>query len=491
MKRLTIAALLLITMLSTISAIARGTTDDAIAGRWIIGRPMAGAVEPLLAQLDVHPGEGNAVTAELSIAGHSVPFEGTFDPSTGTLALEAHVGDQSATITLTLKDGKLSGEGDLPGEHLTLTGRREDGEPTAPSEVDFTVERPIESATGALPSSIAEPSRIAIEEVMDAQGIVGLSAAFVMNNKVVDVLSFGWEDFEKRAPATDQTMYRWASVAKPLSAVAALQLADDGNLDLDADTRTLVPEYDKGVAISARELMTHRAGVPHYDEMKMRTIKEYPQAHPWTDRIVALDMFIESDLIHAPGSGFRYSTPGYVLLGAVIERASDGTYAEQVARRICKPLGMTSMRPDHVWEEVPHRASAYQQFDGNRALLTDHDDISWKLPAGGWISTAGDMARFATGLMGTDLIDGKAMEMMVTPPDGGSAGYAMGIGVRDFRGQRALSHSGGQVGTSTYLLCCPESGLGVVIMANTEGVRISELALQLLELLTDSQRASE
>ena len=260
-----------------------------------------------------------------------------------------------------------------------------------------------------------------------------------------------------------------------------------GELDLDADIRGLVPEYDKGVAISTRQLLTHRAGIPHYEQLQLRTRVEYDDPHPWADQIVALNMFVESDLVLPPGRGYHYSTPGYALLGAVIERAGDDTYAEQVIERICRPLGMSSMRPDYVWEDIPHRAAAYQSF-GERALQTAPDDISWKLAAGGWISTVADMGRFAAGLMGPDLLDDETKEMMWSPPSNTGSGYAMGITVRDYRGQKMLTHGGGQIGATTFLLCSPESGYGVAIACNTEGIgNLPDLSLRLMILLIESK----
>jgi CubicO group peptidase (beta-lactamase class C family) len=146
------------------------------------------------------------------------------------------------------------------------------------------------------------------------------------------------------------------------------------------------------------------------------------------------------------------------------------------------------MRPDYVWEEIPNRARAYQRFAGEIALLTTHDDISWKLPAGGWTSTAGDMGRFAAGLMGPNLIDDDTKRLMWAISGDGDTGYAMGISVGEWQGRRVVSHSGGQVGTTTYLLCSPESGHGVAIMANTEGVRgMGDLSRLLLALLIESE----
>ncbi len=461
--------------------------SEGIEGRWTLHHRKPGVVEEETVQLLVRPGEGRSVTAEVSIPGVIVPFEGTFNPETGVLDLITHKGSESASIVLTLKDGELTGEGDLPIGQLTFHGTRTIGEPEAPERMALDRARPSEALNGDLPPELARASLHLIDATMDAGNIVGLSMALVADGKVIEVFSSGWQDFENDVPATAETMYRWASVSKPLTAIAALQLVASGELDPHADVRELVPEYDKDVVITAHQLLAHESGIPHSTQTKVRTVKKYDSPHPFVNRVNALDMFIESDLNFAPGYAFSYTTPGYVLLGAVMERAGHKPYADQVMERICRPLGMDTMRPDYIWEEIPHRNTAYQSTSLG-PLPATWDDISWKLPAGGWISTAGDMGRFAIGLMGNELLEPSVkamMQEMRTDYGEGKKGYGLGINVARYGGDRVLYHGGGQVGASAYLLCSPDTGHAVAIVTNTEGIDLSELAFPTLQLLNN------
>ncbi len=474
-------------LLASLTVALCGLPADEIAGRWTLSHRKPGVVEVETVQLLVVQGEGNAVRAEVSIPGVVVPFEGTFDAKTGVLALIAHKGSESATIDLVLKDGQLTGEGDLPIGQLSFVGERTLGEPVAPVRLEFEGPRPSQSATRALSRTLARECAENIEDTMEQLDVVGLSMALVSDGQVLDVLSSGWQDFEQDLPASAATMYRWASVTKPMTAVAALQLASSGELDLSIDVRKLVPEYDKGVVITPYALLAHEAGIPHSTQTTVRTPEQYDSPHPWADRIVALDMFIESDLTFEPGYAYMYSTPGYVLLGAVIERAAGKPYAEQVLERICEPLGMTSTRPDYIWEDIPQRGVPYMSTELG-PLPTNWDDISWKLPAGGWISTVGDMGRFALGLMGDELLDAdraREMQHMRTDYGEGKKGYGLGINVATYEGHPVIYHGGGQVGASSFLVCSPETGHAVAIMTNTEGVGLSDLAFQTLTLLID------
>ena len=119
-------------------------------------------------------------------------------------------------------------------------------------------------AAGLSDQEIATIDR-AIQAEMERQRIVGLALGCIRDGQVVYTKGFGFEDRERRIPVSGQTLFRWASVSKPLTAIAAWQLVEKQRLDLDADVRTLVPEFpDKGTKITARQLMCHQGGIVHY-----------------------------------------------------------------------------------------------------------------------------------------------------------------------------------------------------------------------------------
>ena len=455
------------------------SAQEVPAGLWALEYLRPGVVEAQAVHLRIQPGEADPLEAELWLSGEPASLRGRFDPATERLELAGVVDGNPSSLVLGLSDGILRGEAKLPGRTLPVTGKRVEALPPAPRAVDFGIERPRGWAWDALEPAAAASLASALEDWAEGQPAVGLSVALAAGGGVVDVWSLGWEDFASRRAASERTRYRWASVSKPLTAVAVLQLAAAGKLDLEADVRRRLPEYDKGVPLTARQLLAHRGGVPHYAEMRVRTPRRYDRAHPWTDPIVALDMFSESDLVAAPGERYRYTTAGYVVLGALVQRCGEGTYAEQVRVRIAEPLAMTSLVPEAIWDDIPRRTTLYSRR-GEGAVEARPDDISWKLAGGGWLSTAADMARFGLGLMGEGVLDAEGRDRMRAVPEGNN-GYALGLRVGR-RGERVtLAHSGSQVGTSTFLLCAPESGHAVALMANTDGLRLDGLAGEVLD----------
>lgn len=322
-----------------------------------------------------------------------------------------------------------------------------------------------------------------VEKFVEEKDVVGLSYALIVEGKVVRTGHHGWEDREEKIPASDATMYRWASISKPLTAVGVMQLWELGKIDLDADVRLLVPEFpDKGKAITTRQLLTHQGGVVHY--VNGPVVKSPPPdgvANPYKDVVIALGMFDRSPLVCEPGEKHSYTTHGYMLVGAALERAGKAPYAEQITRRICTPLGLATLRPDYQWEVIPHRAVGYRKRADEMVRSTD-TDVSWKLAGGGWISTVGDLAGFGVGVMGSELLREETKRLMWTDQparDGKPTGYGLGWRVVDRGGTQAVLHSGSQEKAATFLLLIPSKKAGVALMSNTEGTSLGELANEL------------
>jgi serine beta-lactamase-like protein LACTB, mitochondrial len=319
------------------------------------------------------------------------------------------------------------------------------------------------------------------------QDAVGLAVGVVEQGEVVYVTGFGYADRDRGEPVTPGTLFRWASCSKPLTAVAAMQLVCEGKLDLDADVRTLVPEFpDKSVRITARQLLCHQGGVVHYTNGRVvRTKREYSTPNPFRDVVLALDKFKESPLVSRPGDRYSYTTHGYVLLSAMVERAGKQPFADQVRDRIARPLGLTTLRPDYQWEDIPGRAKGYRKVKGEIVPSVD-SDVSWKLGGGGYLSSVEDFARFARGLLRRELVPEKIESAMWTPQrlaGGKPTTYGLGFSVdgagEDFR----VAHSGSQEKTRTRMVLYPRRRSAVVVMTNCEWVNPGQVTTAVFRAL--------
>lgn len=439
--------------------------------------------------------DGDKVTGGLRSTTLSFPLEGEWNDAVRTLTLTGYAERDAARVRLVVDRDSIEGSAVRGPMTVELKARRAGPAPaTVPPEwvpVDLGAARPVTVDQRGLDRDVGEAVTRRIETELDAQHIVGLSAAFVLRGELADVRSFGWQDRARGVPATIRTSYRWASISKPLTAIAAMQLVELARLELDRDVRGYVPEFpEKPHTLTSRQLLCHQAGLVHYSNGEViRTVRDYDVPHPFEDRVLSLDMFKESPLIAEPGTRYSYSTPGFVLLGAVVERAGGEAYRRQVEKRILQPLGMTTMQPDFEWVDIPQRTAGYTVAHGGRVYPSSGTDlVSWKLPSGGWTSSVADLGRFAAGIARGRLVSRETFEQMTTPQktkDGKPTTYGLGFGVSDAGGVRTVSHSGSQDKTATYMLIEPGRQLAVCLMCNTEGTRLEPLANDLLALLRE------
>jgi serine beta-lactamase-like protein LACTB len=343
-----------------------------------------------------------------------------------------------------------------------------------------------------LATDLGNRADAAAQAQMEAQKLVGLGVGLVIDGEVAHLAGYGFADREAGIKVDPRkTMFRWASISKPLTAVAAVQLWEAGKLDLDQPVRDLVPEFpDKGQPITIRQLLGHLGGIVHYSNGKLIKSKvKYEQENPYSDVIVALDMFKESPLVNTPGEEFAYSTHGFILASAVIQRAGNMAFHQQVHDGIAEPLGMKTLRPDYQWEDIPDRAVGYRK---PKKESTD-TDVSWKLAGGGFISTVEDLLLFASGLLEGKLVSPGGYELMWTPQtkaDGTATTYGLGFGIGGEGLDYQIVHTGSQEKTRTLMVVFPKQNSAMVIMTNSEYADIGELAEALAPLLRQEETVS-
>ncbi len=336
-------------------------------------------------------------------------------------------------------------------------------------------------------------SSVRVEEIepliraeMERQKIPGLSVALVVGDHVRWAKGFGYADLENSVPATEQTVYRLASISKTITAVAAMQLAERGKLDLDAPIQRYCPAFpEKPWPITARHLLAHLSGIRHY-----KRPEEITSTRHYRRLVDTLEIFKDDPLEHEPGARFTYTTYGYNVLGCVIEGASGMSYLDYVRENIFRPAGMERIRDDNVFAIIPHRAQGYRRTPDGELQNSALADTSNKIPGGGLCSTVVDLAKFAIALRRGVLVRKETLEQMWTRQktrDGQEISYGLGWNLSQYRGQREVFHTGGQPRVSTLLYMRPDQGIAVVLMSNLEGARLIELARQIADRLVEGR----
>jgi serine beta-lactamase-like protein LACTB len=333
----------------------------------------------------------------------------------------------------------------------------------------------------------------AVSRFMASTHIPGLSVAVVENGEYEWAQGFGFADLENNVPASERTLYRLGSISKSLTAVAALQLWERGKLDLDVPVQKYCPAFpEKPWPISTRQVLGHLGGIRHYKAGENQEDLEGGNTKHFDDPIQAgLNFFKDDPLVAQPGTSFHYSTQGYTLVGCVIEGASGAKYLDFMRQNLLIPAQMEQTQADNRFAIIPYRTRFYQKKDSGAVLNADFLDSSYKIPGGGWLSSAEDMAKFEVAILNDKLIRRATRDLMWTPlkPSNGSEdtyGLGWSWGKNNEHGIGGVGHTGGQQGTSTAFVIAPDQRDGVVVLTNMQDQDPEALAREILNILSGS-----
>jgi CubicO group peptidase (beta-lactamase class C family) len=327
----------------------------------------------------------------------------------------------------------------------------------------------------------------AVSRFMASAGVPGVSVAVVEDGAPEWAAGFGSADLENSVPATAHTLYRLASISKPLTATAALWLWQQGKLDLDAPVQKYCPAFPtKDTPISTRQALGHLAGIRHYksesqDDPELGNTRHFPNPIQ-----AGLDFFKNDPLVAKPGTEFHYSTQGFTLVGCVVEGAAGEAYADFVRKTVLLPAGMNHTVVDDRTAIIPWRTRFYSKEDSGAIRNADFLDSSYKIPGGGWLSSADDMAAFEAAMLNDRIVARATRDLMwipLKPTDGKDDDYALGWGTGHSLGVLDVGHGGGQQGTSTFFMIVPERRTGVVVLINMDHADASALATELMKIL--------
>lgn len=339
------------------------------------------------------------------------------------------------------------------------------------------------TATGCATGPVnSDRATLLAEQFLVEADVSGFAATVGINGQIVWSGGFGFADLEQKVPVDPaNTKFRVGSTAKSMTAMALGQLHERKQLDLDKIIQTYLPEFpEKNGPITTRMLAGHLAGIRHYKDDA-----EWFSAVHYDSVIDALEIFSADQLLFYPGTEFGYSTYGYNLISAVIERAADQDYLSYMSEKIFDPIGMKNTVPDQVSPVIANRSRYYSLVDGE-FVNTPWVDNSNKWAGGGFLSTTDDLVRFGLAHLSGEFLAPETLEMMwtsqVTTRDE-ETGYGIGWGVElDGTGRKVIKHTGGSVGGITVLRVYPDHELVIAIVTNTDTGNVKSLANELVDL---------
>lgn len=314
----------------------------------------------------------------------------------------------------------------------------------------------------------------------------GCAVGVYRAGEVVLARGYGLADLEHGVPITPATRFNVASLSKQFTAYAVTLLEQRGQLSLDDVVRRHLPELpDVGAPVTVRHLVHHTSGLRAYEVLLM--LSGWNRDHP-----LSRDQFWDvvgrqRTLGFAPGERHQYGNTNYALLALLVERVDGRPFADFMRDEVFAPLGMadTFVREDPL-AVVPGRAEHYTRADGGF-----RKNYVWAFAyaagASNVVTTVGDLARWdahlASGRIGAVPV-GPLMHRRFRLTSGDSTAYAFGLELGEYRGLRAVSHTGGGGGDYVLLrfpaqrwaaavLCNHEGGPGAVALA----YRLADLSL--------------
>lgn len=335
--------------------------------------------------------------------------------------------------------------------------------------------------------------------------VPGAALAVSRHQRLIYARGFGYADVEQQTPVEPESLFRIASVSKPLTAVAILQLVEQGKLGLGDRVLDRMPRNaddqitdQRWKLITVRHCLQHTSGWDRdksFDPIsRPATIAKALECElPVGPREVIRYMF-RQPLDFDPGERFAYSNLGYLILGRIIENVSGRKYEAYVKEQVLAPLGIKRMQlgrallkdrlPDEVcyYDQQKRRGpSVYPPLAAEVPFQYGGSNFEAYEAHGGWVSSAPDLIRFATAFDAPSkclILSKRTIDEMWKRPAGAAgknkdgtprdAYYGCGWNVRPTKNDRVTTWHNGLITGSGALLVRRQDGLNWAVLFNTE-----------------------
>lgn len=344
-------------------------------------------------------------------------------------------------------------------------------------------------------ASAVEQGRQIVRAALTERNLPGLSVAVGAGSELVWAEGFGWADLDKRVPVAPQMRFRIGTASTALTSAAVGLLLENNRLKLDEKIQTYLPEFpEKQWPVTLRQLMGHLAGVRSDggDEGPLFSVRcERP--------VDALQYFRDSPLLFEPGTRYRFSNYGWILVSAAVEDVTNEPFLSFMRRQIFEPLGMDHTEADSATEPIADRATFYfPRFAADPRYGPDlmrQINISCYAGSSAFLSTPSDLVRFAMAINRGTLLQPATVQLLQTSqrlPSGQETGYGLGWDLETvaLAGQqtRLIGHDGDLLGGMVAsLMTFPEHGIVVSVMSNTSYADTFGVAVKIAQAFAEQR----
>lgn len=309
-------------------------------------------------------------------------------------------------------------------------------------------------------------AKLAATRAIETYDETGPGAAYVIsvNGEILASGGVGVADMEWGLKITDETVFRLGSISKTITAVAVLQLIEQGLIDLDQEIAAYAPDLpEQMTAVTMRQLMSHRSGLAEH--VWNPDILPFVWQPVTTQQMI--DLQKDKPVDFPPGEKYEYVNFNYVVVAHVIEKVTGLTFVKFINDHFAAQA-MTQSHYDWHDTIIPGRAEFYDQRDG-MILNSQEVDLTHVSAAGALMSSARDMAHWAQLLAGGELISEAMLKEAWTPaplPDGTTTKYGLGFNVSELAGEKLIWHNGLTPGSQSAFDYAPNQDIFVAVLSN-------------------------
>ena len=356
----------------------------------------------------------------------------------------------------------------------------------------------VPSVTHAAPppklAGAVEQGRQIVRAALAEQNLPGISVAVGTGGEIVWAEGFGWANLENKVPVSPETRFRIGTASTALTSAAVGLLLEKDRLRLDEPIQTYIPEFTETQwPVTLRQVMGHVAGV------RSDGGDEGPLFAERCDRPVEALQHFDSAPRFEPGTQYRYSNFGWILVSAAVEAAAGEPFLLFMRRQIFEPLGMEATDADAAGPSPDRATSYFPRFAADPRYGPDlMREVDYSCYAGSsvFLSTPSDLVRFAMAINSGKLLQPATVQLFQTSQrlaSGQETGYGLGWDLETvtLAGQptRAVGHDGELLGgTVSSLMTFPEYGIVVSVTSNTSYADTSAVAVKIAQAFAEQAR---
>ncbi|NNJ52578.1 MAG: beta-lactamase family protein [Ignavibacteriaceae bacterium] len=318
---------------------------------------------------------------------------------------------------------------------------------------------------------IEEADKI-LEELIFRQDVVGATICVGMQDSIIHANGYGFVNKDDSTQAESWHKFRIYSLSKHITAIAAAKLSEEGRLNLDRSIVTYIPFLNENLHnITTRQLIGHISGIRSYREGEWQVVSNERCSSPFESIL----SFQSDSLLFTPGEDIHYTSFGYVLLSAVIEKVTGKQFIKYINEDILYPIGVTNLTLDNpdIFDSL---AAAPYEYWKETMYDARYANNTCKFGGGGFSASTSDIVKFNLALLNGEIVNSKTLEMIFSSmklKDGTETNYGFGLEFStDEKGRKYAWHSGRSRGGRNALVIYPEYNLIVCISMNTNGERI-------------------